>query len=46
MNLFVNREKLFRIIGTLEGLTWCADGKIAEALDGIVIDLLKIVEEE
>lgn len=46
MKTLVNLEKLYRIIGMLEGLTWCADEKLAEALDIAASELLKLVEEE
>jgi len=41
------REKLFQILGNIEGLTWGVEDKqIAEGFCGVVEDLAKLLEED
>jgi hypothetical protein len=41
------REKLFQILGMIEGLTWAVEDKIInEGFCGVVEDLAKILKED
>ena len=40
------RETIYRKIGILEGISWAVESNIAEALDLVITDLVKLVEED
>lgn len=41
------REKLFEIMGRIDGLGWCVENQqISEGICGVVEDLAKILKED